>query len=125
MRITIVNLYYPPDVSPTARLAASLAEHRADLGDEVTVVSSTARYAGGAEGWASEDDRVTVHRVRAPRRPATSLARRAFHYVTFYAGAARRLWRLPRQDVIVCMTTPPMIAATAVAHRWRHRRDGG
>ena len=76
MRITIVNLYYPPDVSPTARLAASLAGHRAALGDEVTVVSSTARYADGARGSASQDDRVTVHRVRAPRHPARAGRRR-------------------------------------------------
>ena len=55
MRITIVNLYYPPDVSPTARLAASLAEHRAGLGDEVTVVTSRGRYAGGPPAGGSEE----------------------------------------------------------------------
>ena len=44
MRITIVNQYYPPDMSPTAHLVASLAEHRARRGDEVTVVTSAARY---------------------------------------------------------------------------------
>ncbi len=126
MRITIVNQYYPPDVSPTGRLAASLARHRADLGDEVTVVSSTGGYAGGPPtgGPTGHDDRVNVLRMRAPRHPATSIARRALQYLAFYVGAWRLLRRLPRQDVIVCLTTPPMIAAIAVAHRRRHRRDG-
>ncbi len=126
MRITIVNQYYPPDVSPTGRLAASLAGHRADLGDEVTVVTSTGRYAGEAPvaGIKDGNDRITVLRVRASRRPATSLIRRAFQYMAFYVGAWRRLRRLPRQDVIVCMTTPPMIATLAVVHRRRHRRAG-
>jgi hypothetical protein len=44
MRITIINQFYPPDLSPTAHLAASLAEHRAALGDEVTVITGRAGY---------------------------------------------------------------------------------
>ncbi len=126
MRITIVAQYYPPDASPTGRLAASLARHRADLGDEVTVVCSTGLYTGGPPtgGSAGHGDRVNVLRARVPRSPATSIARRALQYLAFYIGAWRLLRRLPRQDVIVCLTTPPMIAAIAVAHRRRHRRDG-
>lgn len=132
VRITIVNQYYPPDQSPTGRLAASLAEHRARAGDEVTVVTSTGRYTGGpdesdAHHGEERDDPgcpVTVLRIAAPRRPATSLVRRALQYIAFYLGAWRQLRRLPRQDLIVCMTTPPFIAAVALAHRRKHRRDG-
>ncbi len=125
MRITIVNLYYPPDVSPTARLAASLAEHRAGLGDEVTVVTSRGRYVEGppAGGCDGHDDRVTVHRIRAPRRGAVSIASRAAQYLAFYAGAAVRLFRLPRQDAIICLTTPPLIGAVGVLHRWTNPRN--
>ena len=127
MRITIVNQYYPPDMGPTGKLAASLARHRADLGDKVTIVSSTGRYAGGppTDEPAGCDDRVTVLRTWGPRWVATSIARRAFQYLAFYVGAWRLLRRLPRQDVIVCLTTPPLIAVVAVAHRRRHRRNGG
>ena len=91
MRVTFVNQYYPPDTGPTGRLAASLARHRADLGDEVTVVSSTGRYAGGPPpgGPTGHDDRVNVLRTWALRRPATSITRRAFQYLAF-----RRLVRL-------------------------------
>ena len=126
MRITRATHSYPPDIGPTGRRAASLARHRADLGDEVTVVSSTGRYVGGppADGPTGHDDRVNVLRMWAPRRPATSIARRVFQYLAFYVGAWRLLRRLPRQDVIVCLTTPPMIGAVAVAHRRRYRRDG-
>ncbi len=125
MRITIVNLYYPPDVSPTARLAASLAGHRARLGDEVTVVTSRGRYAEGPPAGRSggHDDRVTVHRVRAPRRGAVSIASRAAQYLAFHAGAAVRLYRLVQQDVIICLTTPPLIGAVGVLHRCRNSRN--
>ena len=41
MRLTIVNQYYVPDISPTAQLAASLAEHRAARGDHVTIIAGS------------------------------------------------------------------------------------
>ena len=40
MRLTILNQFYRPDISPTAHLSASLADHRAKAGDVVTVVTS-------------------------------------------------------------------------------------
>src|SRR3546814_9628000 len=60
MRLTLVNQYYAPDISPTAQMAASLAEHRADRGDQVTVITGRAGYlegispAGGSEEHTSE-----------------------------------------------------------------------
>ena len=44
MRLTVVNQFYAPDISPTAQLAASLAEHRAAQGDHVTIVTGRAGY---------------------------------------------------------------------------------
>ena len=49
MRLTLVNQFYAPNISPTAQLAASLAESRARLGDQVTVVAGTGGYAARAE----------------------------------------------------------------------------
>src|SRR3546814_8537914 len=47
MRLPLVNQYYAPDISPTAQMAASLAEHRADRGDQVTVITGRAGYLEG------------------------------------------------------------------------------
>src|SRR6185436_1265307 len=44
LRLTVLNQFYVPDISPTAHLAASLAEHRARAGDRVTVVTSQGGY---------------------------------------------------------------------------------
>jgi hypothetical protein len=44
VRLTLVNQFYAPDISPTAQLAASLAEHRAGAGDDVTVITGRAGY---------------------------------------------------------------------------------
>ncbi len=62
MRITIVNLFYPPDLAPSAHFAASLADHRAALGDEVTVVCGTGSYLGGSE----RDAGITLDRGGVP-----------------------------------------------------------
>jgi len=121
LRITLINQYYDPDLSPTARLATSLAEHRAAMGDEVTVVTSAARYAGNGLALQRRPSKrganPKVWRAPAPRRAAQSIFSRALHYLSFYLGAGVRLARLPRQDVIICMTTPPYAVVLALLHR--------
>ena len=129
MRVTIVNLFYPPNLAPSAHLAASLADHRAALGDEVTVVCGTGGYLGGSEqgarsahggGAASGDPRVI--RLWTPALGKASTARRLGDYVSFLVGAIGRLLTLRRQDVVIALTTPPFILVSAVAHRLLHPR---
>ena len=121
MRLTLVNQFYAPDISPTAQLAASLAEHRADLGDDVTVITGRAGYLEGlAHTEPHEQHEVTVRRVWTPDLGKATLVRRLTGYATFLIGSIVRLLRLPRQDVIVSMTTPPLLVAGAVLHKLRH-----
>ena len=90
MRLTIVNQFYRPDVAPTAQLAASLAEHRAALGDDVTVITSKGRYVIGpapretprdtaAAGEIARDETVPppaeTHDPRRETRPARPVPR--------------------------------------------------
>ncbi len=124
MRITIVNQYYAPDLSPTARLAASLAGHRAALGDEVTVVASSARYTQHSPVSGECPAGVTVHRVGGPSGCAKGVLGRLRQYASFFLRAAWRLARLRRQDVIVCLTTPPLVAWLGVLHRLTHPSGG-
>lgn len=164
MRIAIVHQYYIPDLSAVAHLIASLAEHRAQLGDQVTVVTSggacvpgsitvhedsqnvplgpqgdsqlfrpetgrktsqsPARQRSPESVPASRCDRANprVYRLWTPRLGKRTLARRALDYASFYALAAVRMLSLPRQDVVVLLTTPPWIGWTGVLHRLIHRR---
>jgi colanic acid biosynthesis glycosyl transferase WcaI len=123
MRLTILNQFYAPDISPTAQLAASLAEHRAALGDEVTVLTGRAGYLEGlAPAGANDGSRVRVRRSWTPDLGKASVARRLIGYVTYLVATALRLLVLPRQDVIVAMTTPPYVVVLAVLHRVLHRR---
>ena len=122
MRLLLLNQFYTPDISPTAQLAASLARHRAARGDSVTVVASAGNYAERGELSASADPGVVVHRVWTPELGKATVLRRCADYGAFYLGALALLSRLPEQDVIVSLTTPPYIAWAAIAHKRLHPR---
>jgi colanic acid biosynthesis glycosyl transferase WcaI len=124
VRLTLINQFYAPDISPTAQLAASLAEHRAELGDHVTIVAGRAGYLEGlvgADGGKSSSS-IQVHRVWTPDLGKSSRARRLLGYATFSLGGLWQLARLPRQDVIVAMTTPPFVVLAALLHQQLHRQ---
>jgi colanic acid biosynthesis glycosyl transferase WcaI len=127
MRVAIVNLFYPPDLSPTGHMAASLAEHRATLGDDVTVVAGTGGYVGGSVAGRrlrarERSGNPRVLRIRTPGLGKETLARRLGDYLTFLVGATARLARMPAQDLIVSLTSPPFVLVAAAAHRLLHPR---
>ena len=119
MRVAFLNQFYVPDLSPTAHLCASLAEHRAAQGDEVTVITSRAGYMAPM-GKASGDHAVRVLRVWSTGLGSRSGLTRLIDWMTFYLHAMLRTALLPRQDVIVSMTTPPFIALAGVLHKLLH-----
>ncbi|HEX4941880.1 MAG TPA: glycosyltransferase family 4 protein [Actinomycetota bacterium] len=125
MRVTIVNLFYPPGLAPSGHFAASVADHRAALGDDVTVVCGTGGYLGGTEREGRSPGPASGPRVLRLWTPAlgkANTARRLGDYVTFLVSAVARLLFLPKQDVVIALTSPPYIVAAAVAHRLLHPR---
>jgi colanic acid biosynthesis glycosyl transferase WcaI len=127
VRVTIVNLFYPPDLAPSGHLTASLAEHRATMGDEVTVISGTGSYLGRSKVAQQRRRRgpralgaPRVIRLWTPSLGKASTARRLGDYVSFLLSAVARLAFLPRQDVVVALTSPPFVLVAAVAHRLLH-----
>jgi len=125
MRITLVNQYYPPDLAPTAALCAGLARGLAAAGHEVTVLASQGGYAGpkGAVSREAEADEggVRVVRFRTPAFGKRRLLGRLLDYSGYFLRTVWRLWSCPRQDVVVCLTTPPFIGWAGLLHRLRHR----
>jgi colanic acid biosynthesis glycosyl transferase WcaI len=123
MRLTLINQFYVPDISPTAHLAASLAEHRAAAGDQVTVVTSRGGYvpiSGDAD--TSLDSNPRIVRLWTPRLGKATILKRCIDYASFYLLAVWTLLTLPRQDVIISLTTPPFIAWAGFFHKLLHPR---
>jgi putative colanic acid biosynthesis glycosyltransferase WcaI len=123
VRVTLVNLFYPPDVAASGTFVASLAEHRASMGDDVTVVCGSGAYVRAVPPGEGRSRRSTGPRVRRMWTPGlgkASTPRRLADYLTFLVAATVRLITLPRQDVVIAMTSPPFAHVAAIAHRLLH-----
>ncbi len=122
MRLTILNQFYIPDLAPTGHMAASLAEHRAELGDDVTVITSSGGYVSeSATASASKSTNPRVYRLWTPRLGKNTAFARIVDYVSFYILAFIRSVTLPKQDIMISLTTPPFIAWAAILHKLIHR----
>jgi glycosyltransferase involved in cell wall biosynthesis len=110
-RILFVNQYYWPDHASTAQHLTDLVEELAARGHKCHVLCAQGRYKPGESRPPASEVRngVQIHRV-----PATSLGRRntltrMADYLSFYARALAVGLALPRFDLIVTLTTPPII----------------
>jgi glycosyltransferase involved in cell wall biosynthesis len=110
-RLLFINQYYWPDHASTAQHLTDLVEALATEGHDCHVLCAQAGYKPGAPRPPAFEihNGVHIHRV-----PATSLGRkntltRMADYLSFYARALARSLTLPRFDVIVTLTTPPII----------------
>ncbi len=118
-RFLFVNQYYWPDHASTAQHLTDLAESLAEQGHEVHVLCSRrgSRPGGPSRPKCEERHGVTIHRVGATAFGRSSTLRRMTDYLSFHLGALFRALRLPRFDVVVTLTTPPLIALIGVLLR--------
>lgn len=115
MRLIILNQFFYPDHSATSQLMADLAESLVERGFEVTALAGRGRYNGGAGLPARENYRgVRIERAWATGFGKGSVVGRLADYLSFYLGAASRLLSLPRHDVVMALTTPPLIGLLAL-----------
>src|SRR5271170_3962887 len=110
MRILLMNLYYPPDTSATAKMAATVAEALSARHD-VTVLCGRPSYDPTERRpwrlWQSElAGRVKITRVGSTDYPRFAMKKRVLNYLSYVALAIPRALFL-RCDVVLAMTDPP------------------
>ncbi len=110
MRILLLNLYYPPDTSATAKMAATVAEALSARHD-VTVLCGRPSYDPSERRpwrlWQTElAGRVRITRVGSTDYPRFQMKRRVLNYLTYVALAIPRSLFL-ECDVVLAMTDPP------------------
>lgn len=96
--VVFFNRVYPPLRGATGRVLRDLARAFADQGWRVTVITT------GPQARQDYDGKVRVIRVKAPLK---SKKAGAYFYVWLKMGWAGL--NLPRQDLVVTMTDPPML----------------
>ena len=122
MRVVLLNQYYYPDVAATAQLAADLGESLAARGHQVRAVASMRPYVAADGLPARLPLRASHAGVEIVRVPATALGRRsrllrAVDYASFFAAAALPLVAGARPDVVVALSTPPLVASLGLLTR--------
>jgi len=111
MRVLAVNQFYLPDHSATAQLLGELCEDLATAGHEVDVITSRGTYLGGRRLPRTETRRgVVVHRTFSTSLGKKSIAHRLADYATFWSSAIFRAMVSRKPNVVLALTTPPMIA---------------
>ena len=111
MHILLLNEYYPPDTSATAKMAAQVAAALAQR-HQVTVVAGRPSYDPDARysyALLRRDTRhkVTVECVGSTAYPRHQMPRRVANYLSYLALAVPRALAL-RPDIILAMTDPPV-----------------
>lgn len=112
MRVLLLNQCFHPDYVSTAQHLTDLAVGLAEAGYEVTAVASSRGYDDPTrrfpvkETWKGID----IHRIWTPGLGKKAKWRRLVDFATFWLNAARILLFMPRHDVTICLTSPPLIS---------------
>ena len=112
MRILLLNQCFYPDVVSTAQHLADLAVGLAEQGHEVTVLASQRGY---DDPTLCFEERETWRGIDVIRIPTLGLGkaakwRRVLNFASFLFFCFARLMLLPRQDLTVALTSPPLIS---------------
>ena len=110
MRVLLLNLYYPPDTSATAKMAKTVVAALAEKHD-VTVLCGRPSYdPTERRPWrlvqSEESGRVRIVRVGSSDYPRTQMKKRVFNYLSYVFLAVPRALFLAC-DVVLAMTDPP------------------
>ena len=125
VRILLLNQTFYPDVASTAQHLSELALELVKRGHTVTVVTGRQAYYNRQvlfarrENWSGVD----IHRVYSTGYCRKTKWRRVMDFVSFIVSCCVRLATMPRHDVVVALTTPPLIAFIGAwrARSWRSR----
>jgi colanic acid biosynthesis glycosyl transferase WcaI len=124
LRLLFINRCYWPDVEATGQLLTELCS---DLAAEhqVTVIPGRPNFVtAGPRCLVQREEHAGVEIVRVGNRTFSkrSLAGRIIGLLSYLALAAWTAFRLPRADVIIVETDPPVLGVLGAALKWWQRR---
>ena len=116
MKILLINQPFWPDVVATAQHMADWGQSMAAQGHQVTVIASRSVYGqqGAVLPKREEYRGIKIYRVGANLFKKGRILTRLVDFGLFHLLALWRALTLPRQDVVVCLTTPPMIGVVGM-----------
>ncbi len=124
LKILLLNQTFYPDVVATAQYLTDLALQLKQRGHEVTVITGRRAYDQIEKQFPAREEWNGIHirRIWASSLGKGAKWRRAIDFATFIVSCCLRLLWLPRQDVTVALTSPPLISWIGA---WFTRLRGG
>jgi colanic acid biosynthesis glycosyl transferase WcaI len=115
MDILILNQTFYPDVVATAQCATTLAENLARAGHRVTVVAGRRAYDQPENVFPKSElwEGIRIRRCASTGFGKSSVWRRALDFASFLLACSYRLLFTRRHDIVIAMTTPPLISVIA------------
>jgi colanic acid biosynthesis glycosyl transferase WcaI len=110
MKLLVLNLYYPPDTSATAKMAAAFIEPLAQKHNVILICGRPSYDPTDRRSWrlsrTEQINDVRVIRVGSTDYPRTRMRRRVFNYLSYVALSVPRAL-FAQCDVVLAMTDPP------------------
>jgi glycosyltransferase involved in cell wall biosynthesis len=113
MKILLLNAHYWPDLSAaTAQMLTGLGEELARQGHEVRVICGRRKYDEPSVFFPTGETHNGVHITRIWNSSFGKGAKwkRAVDFTTWLASAELALLREPKPDVVITLTTPPLLS---------------
>ena len=112
MKILLLNQCFYPDVVSTAQHASDLVASLAERGHDVTVIASTRAYDNPETKFPAEEwwRGSRILRIPCLALGKSSKLRRIANFASFFVSCILRLLFLPRFDVVIALTSPPLIS---------------
>ena len=112
MKVLLLNQCFWPDVVATAQQLTGVARSLRDAGHEVTVIAARHGYDDPRRTFSAHErwHGIDIHRVSSVPLGKKSRWRRALNFGSFLVTCAGRLLFTPRHDVVVALTSPPLIS---------------
>jgi glycosyltransferase involved in cell wall biosynthesis len=112
MNVLLLNQCFYPDVVATAQHLTDLAVELVKEGHQVTVVASDRGYDNPSRRFPRREvwNGVKIVRISSLALGKQTRWRRALNFASFLINCAVRLLLLPRFDVVVALTSPPLIS---------------
>jgi glycosyltransferase involved in cell wall biosynthesis len=127
MHVLILNQTFHPDVAATGQLMWDVARHLVAKGHRVSVVTSRNYYGTDRRHEKAHEilQGVEIHRLGGTAFGKTSMITRLVDFASFYTAAFLHLSRSPSPDVILALTSPPLVATLAMLQRQFARTPSG
>jgi glycosyltransferase involved in cell wall biosynthesis len=107
MRILLINQFFWPDSAATSQLLTDLARGLVARGHEVYAISAEGGY--NVASTADPPAGIRIYRVKTSRFSRGKIGR-LISYLSFYALAAVRALTVPKPDLVLTLTTPPLVS---------------